>query len=73
MGQGENVVGGKAYAFYSVTPFLSLLPRHLRIPATPFFMASCKGRNGLQDLMRYTYCRRAIFARYHRPRARAGA
>ena len=34
-------------------------------------MASCKGRNGLQDLMGYAHCRRAIFTRYHRPRARA--
>ena len=35
-------------------------------------MASCKSRNGLQDLMRHVHCRRAIFTRYHRSRARAG-
>ena len=35
-------------------------------------MPSSKGRDGLQDLMRHVHCRRAIFTRYHRSRARAG-
>ena len=35
-------------------------------------MASCKGCDGLQDLMRHDHCCRPILTRYHRPRARAG-
>src|SRR4026208_258064 len=35
-------------------------------------MARCKGRNGLQDLMRHAHCRRSILTRHHRLRASAG-
>jgi len=31
-------------------------------------MTSGKSLNGLQDLMRHLYCRRAILTRYHRSR-----
>src|SRR6266850_6364920 len=41
-------------------------------PTISFRMARCKGCNGLQDLMCHVHCSRAILARYHRPRARAG-
>src|SRR6266850_4371115 len=51
---------------YPFTPFLS------RYPTISFRMARCKGCNGLQDLMCHVHCSRAILARYHRPRARAG-
>src|SRR4029077_7529802 len=59
---------------YPPYPLLSRYPlsHYPRIPTTSFFMASCKSRNGLQDLMRHAHCRRAILTRYHRPRARAG-
>ena len=54
-----------------MVPGMSRLPPLSHCPATPVFMASCKGRNGLQDLMRYFHSRRAVLTRYHRSRTSA--
>src|SRR5262249_1084824 len=42
------------------------LPRLSKLsPTAPFFMASCKCRNGLQNLMRHLHCSRTILTRYN--------
>ena len=70
-------LGGKAHAciLLSLSLAIPLSPDPSTIslsPSIPYFMASRKGLNGLQDLVCETHCRRAVLTRYHGPCTRAG-